>query len=157
MMGTAQGGTQGQGGQTGRPHIPLAPPLPIPALTPLCPYLKQSFRITLLITRRYVASLMAYSCSNDSVFIFHGFEHSLIQLYEEEKMENEKLRRDVKKLQQDLSDTRLDLEKAKLRADHSVRSGSADSTSDRRVPKPLRNSTPLYSCLMCLILHVNFF
>ncbi|ELT90126.1 hypothetical protein CAPTEDRAFT_218744 [Capitella teleta] len=53
------------------------------------------------------------------------------KLYEEEKLETEKLRRDVSKLQQDLRETRTELDKQR-KADHSLRSGSADSIPDRR-------------------------
>jgi hypothetical protein len=54
-------------------------------------------------------------------------------LYEDEKMENEKLKRDVKRLQTELKDTRLELEKQRIKSEPSSRSGSVDSTSERRV------------------------
>ena len=54
----------------------------------------------------------------------------ILQLYLEEKQENDKLRKEVKRISQELSDTKLDLEKARMKQDSSR---SYDSSADRRV------------------------
>ena len=56
--------------------------------------------------------------------------HSYFQLYLEEKQENDKLRKEVKRISQELTDTKLDLEKARMKQDSSR---SYDSSAERRV------------------------
>lgn len=53
----------------------------------------------------------------------------LFQLYEEEKLENERLRKDITRLQQDLTDAKLDIEKLRQRNETRV----VDSSGDKRV------------------------
>ena len=54
----------------------------------------------------------------------------LFQLYEEQKEENEKLRKSVTKLTQELSDTKVDLEKLRLRAEPR---GTGETAAERKV------------------------
>ena len=57
-----------------------------------------------------------------------------MQLYEQEKSDNEKLRKEVDKLRQELNETKLDLEKAKLKNE----TKSYDSRIDSRVGHQVR-------------------
>ena len=50
----------------------------------------------------------------------------LLQLYESEKSANEKLRRDVDRLQQELKETKLELERAKLKNESKTQESKAD-------------------------------
>ena len=61
---------------------------------------------------------------------FKSYDSLLLQLYLEEKEENDKLRKEVKKISQELSDTKQDLDKARQKQDSSR---SVDSSADRRV------------------------
>ena len=76
----------------------------------------------------------------------------VLQLYEKEKLDNEKLKKDVEKLRQELSDISYDLEKAKNK--HESRSNdsrvSAHSqprpTPPRTIPGSVRPHCPTQAC-----------